>query len=110
MVATPLDTNRKRSALRELRAVSRSGAALAEKFDAGDVAVFEALPALEAADRLGRPIAILRMGSRVPMPDEDQGRFLFQQPPALLLEQPMHVARNSGLEPPLEAPPQIGRA
>jgi hypothetical protein len=49
------------------------------------------------------------MGSRVPLPEEDQGRFLFQQPPVLLFEPPTHVARNTGLEPPLEAPPQLGR-
>jgi hypothetical protein len=65
--------------------------------------------AMEAADRLGRPVAILRMGSRVPMPDEDQGRFLFQQPPLLLFETPTAVARTTGLEQPLEAPPQLGR-
>ena len=33
--------------------------------------------AMEAADRLGRPVAILRMGSRVPLPDEDQSQFLY---------------------------------
>jgi len=78
----------------------------------GEQGYYELAPgqdAIEAADRLGRPIAILRMGSRVPMPDEDQGRFLFQQPPALLFEQPTIVSRNTGLEQPLEAPPQLGR-
>jgi len=78
----------------------------------GEQGYFELPPgqdAMEAADRLGRPVAILRMGSRVPLPDEDQGRFLYQQPPVLLPEQPGMVARNTGLEPPLEAPPQLGR-
>jgi len=45
---------------------------------------FEIAPgqdAMQAADRLGRPMAILRMGSRVPLADEDQTRFLYQQPP-----------------------------
>ncbi len=36
---------------------------------------------LEVADRLGRPMAILRIGSRVPELDQVSGRFLFQSPP-----------------------------
>jgi hypothetical protein len=58
--APVVDTQRRRSALRELRAVSRSGAALAESFDAGDVAVFEAVSAWEAADRLERAGAAIK--------------------------------------------------
>jgi hypothetical protein len=66
--------------------------------------------AMQAADRLGRPMAILRMGSRVPMPDEDQSRFLYEQPPALLFETPAPAMdRQKGLEPPLEAPLRMGR-
>jgi hypothetical protein len=66
--------------------------------------------AMEAADRLGRPMAILRMGSRVPMPNEDQSRFLYQQPPVVLIDPPPVIDRTRGLEPPLDAPPRMGRA
>jgi hypothetical protein len=38
---------------------------------------------LHAADRLGRPMAILRMGSRVPDFDPATGQFLFHSPPFL---------------------------
>lgn len=64
--------------------------------------------ALEVADRMGRPMAILRMGSRVPLPDEDDGAFHYQHPP-LVLEAPPIVGRTTGLEQPLEAPPILGR-
>jgi hypothetical protein len=73
---------------------------------------FEIAPgqdAMIAADRLGRPMAILRMGSRVPMPDEDQNRFLYEQPPVLLFEPPPVIDRKKGLEQPLEAPLRRGR-
>jgi hypothetical protein len=40
---------------------------------------------LEVADRLGRPMAILRIGSRVPEMNEVTGRFLFDSPPWTLL-------------------------
>ena len=62
----------------------RRGRRLRRFARAGQAAVLRNRPgqdAMQAADRLGRPMAILRMGSRVPMPDEDQGRFLYQQPP-----------------------------
>lgn len=36
---------------------------------------------LEVADSLGRPMAILRIGSRVPELDQTSGRFLFHSPP-----------------------------
>lgn len=44
---------------------------------------FDAAPGrdpLEVADSLGRPMAILRIGSRVPEMDQVTGRFLFQSP------------------------------
>jgi hypothetical protein len=64
--------------------------------------------AMEAADRLGRPMAILRMGSRVPLPEEDQSRFLYQQPPVQLYENlPPPVERNAGLEARLPAAPRL---
>jgi hypothetical protein len=65
--------------------------------------------AMQAADRLGRPMAILRMGSRVPLAAEDQSHFLYQQPPALLFEPPPVIDRTTGLEEPLAAPPRMGR-
>jgi len=65
--------------------------------------------AMQAADRLGRPMAILRMGSRVPLADEDQLQFLYQQPPVVLFEPPPVIDRNKGLEEPLEAPMRMGR-
>jgi hypothetical protein len=65
--------------------------------------------AMEAADRLGRPVAILRMGSRVPMPNEDQTSFLYAQPPLVLFPPPPVIDRTKGLEEPLEAPPRMGR-
>jgi hypothetical protein len=73
---------------------------------------FEIAPgqdAMQAADRLGRPMAILRMGSRVPLPDEDQSRFLYEQPPVFLFEPPPVIDRTRGLEEPLEAPARMGR-
>jgi hypothetical protein len=80
--------------------------------EAGKQRYFEIPPAQDAmqvADRLGRPMAILRMGSRVPMPDEDQARFLYEQPPVMLFEPPPVIDRKKGLEAPLEAPPRMGR-
>lgn len=65
--------------------------------------------AMMTADRLGRPVAILRMGSRVPIAGETDPRFLYQNPPVQLYEKPAVLPRQEGLEPPLEAPPQLGR-
>lgn len=65
--------------------------------------------AMIAADKLGRPMAILRMGSRVPLAEEDQGQFLYQQPPVLLFDPPPVIDRKTGLEPPLEAPMRMGK-
>ena len=78
----------------------------------GQQRVFEIAPnqdAMMAADRLGRPMAILRMGSRVPLDSEDQSRFLFNQPPVLIFEPPPVIDRKRGLEEPLEAPMRMGR-
>lgn len=50
-----------------------SQTALPRRDDPDDQRYFEVPPSenpLKVADRLGRPMAILRMGSRVPMPDE----------------------------------------
>lgn len=65
---------------------------------------------LEVADRLGRPVAILRMGSRVPGVGEDETKFQYQQPPVIIFEPPaLTIPRDAGLEEPLEAPPRLGR-
>ena len=65
--------------------------------------------AMMAADRLGRPVAILRMGSRVPIAGEADSRFLYENPPVQYLETPAVLPRQDGLEAPLDAPPQLGR-
>ncbi len=44
---------------------------------------------LQSADRLGRPIAILRMGSRVPDIERATGRFLFASPPVMRYAAPV---------------------
>jgi hypothetical protein len=64
---------------------------------------------LEVADRLGRPVAILRMGSRVPAAEEMDDKFVYHNPPLMQFEPPPEIDRKSGLEEPLEAPPRLGR-
>lgn len=64
---------------------------------------------LEVADRLGRPVAILRMGSRVPAAEEIDDKFNYYTPPLMQFEPPPEIDRKSGLEEPLEAPPRLGR-
>lgn len=54
---------------------------------------------LQAADVLGRPMAILRMGSRMPPPEGPDSRFLFGCPPLIMGPQsvsptPAHGAPN----------------
>jgi len=54
---------------------------------------------LKAADRLGRPVAIMRMGSRTPELDSQTQRFLFASPPLLKLDRPTPLpALRSGIE------------
>jgi len=53
---------------------------------------------LEVADEIGRPIAIVRMGSRTPDIDSNTGRFLFDSPSLMLYEKPKETPRNSGIE------------
>lgn len=64
---------------------------------------------LDVADRLGRPVAILRMGSRVPVEGADDEKFNYYHPPLVQIEPPPAIDRKSGLEEPLEAPPRLGR-
>ena len=65
---------------------------------------------LQIADQLGRPVAILRMGSRIPDAVGSETPFLYNSPPVLQFEAPAPaVDRKGGLEPRLEAPPEMGR-
>lgn len=61
---------------------------------------------LEIADRMGRPMAVLRMGSRIPSREADPGDvwFPYEQPPTLPYEKAPVVARRDGLEHPHEQP------
>ena len=43
---------------------------------------------LRTADRFGRPVAILRIGSRLPVHDPSTGKLKVQTPPLLLLQKP----------------------
>jgi hypothetical protein len=63
---------------------------------------------LEVADRLGRPVAILRMGSRVPVAGEDDTTFHYHHPPLMQFEPPPAIDRKKGLEEPLPLPPRLG--
>lgn len=65
---------------------------------------------LKTADEFGRPVAILRMGSRVPTESELTSEFMFDSPPLLRYDgKPRDVPRTAGLEKPQEAPPNNGR-
>ena len=78
----------------------------------GEQRYFEIAPGQDAmitADRLGRPVAILRMGSRVPEAQGPDRRFLYEAPPLIPIQRPTIVDRNKGLEEPLEAPPRLGQ-
>lgn len=72
---------------------------------------FEVPPAhdaLRVADELGRPMAILRMGSRVPDPQRETTNlgFHYGHPPILLFEKSATVPRTAGLEEPYAGPPR----
>lgn len=65
---------------------------------------------LHEADRLGRPVAILRMGSRLPTPEVVDGKFVYSNPPYIKYEEPQpRVHRRDGLEPPIEWNPIPGK-
>ena len=58
---------------------------------------------LEIADRMGRPMAVLRMGSRIPDAQPQPGdRFQSEEPPVFRYEKPKPVTRTAGLEPPVD--------
>ncbi len=52
---------------------------------------------LVAADGLGRPIAILRMGGRIPEANGMEPEFVYGAPPAMVYTRP-HPAARSGVE------------
>ena len=51
---------------------------------------------LRAAEQLGRPMAILRLGSRIPMPSDPMDQFNFQSPEAMLLPAPEMINTETG--------------
>ena len=61
---------------------------------------------LHVADRLGRPMAILRLGSRVPRLDRITGTFLFRSPPVRL---PPSAAAKQALLPAVTRQPHVPR-
>lgn len=68
---------------------------------------FEARPnedALQMADQFGRPMAILRLGTRVPDTDPNTGLFLFGSPTIQPYDPPEgdDIPRDEGLEEPLD--------
>ena len=66
---------------------------------------------LKAADRLGRPVAILRMGSRTPEFDSQSQRFLYDCPPLVKLAKPAPLpALRSGVEEVQPPVPRLNRS
>ena len=49
---------------------------------------------LHVADKLGRPVAILRIGSRFPQLNAETGRFMFSSPPIQIIATPLLPATN----------------
>ena len=52
---------------------------------------------LVTADHLGRPMAILRLGGRVPENNQPNAAFLYGAPPALVYDQPVEIQRQEPL-------------
>ena len=50
---------------------------------------------LRAAEKLGRPMAILRIGSRVPMPSDATERFNFNSPDPVMLPEPQMIQQHN---------------
>ena len=50
---------------------------------------------LHVADKLGRPVAILRIGSRYPQLNAQTGRFMFSSPPIQIIATPLLPAANT---------------
>lgn len=64
---------------------------------------------LHVADGLGRPMAILRLGSRVPRLDRTTGTFLFQSPPVQLPGVPAAKQARFQLNPAITRQPSVPR-
>ena len=80
--------------------------ALPQKQDPNIQPYFEVAPGedpIHTADRLGRPIAILRIGSRRPMLDDPSGEFIYQSPPIVIYDQQTDLR-------PIEQPAQTAQA
>ncbi len=60
--------------------------------------------ALRAAEKMGRPMAILRIGSRVPMASETPHEFNFNAPEATLLPDPQQIRQQPNWDAFEEAP------
>ena len=59
---------------------------------------------LRVADQLGRPVAILRIGSRYPPMDSSTGRFLFASPPLNIIAQPPAAPKPAATTEPFHRP------
>ena len=84
--------------------------ALPRREDPAHQRYFEVGPSqdpLEVADGLGRPMAILRIGSRVPELNQISGRFLFQSPPWVRFPE---VIRDAPTEAPAATQPEDATA
>jgi hypothetical protein len=53
---------------------------------------------LVTADSLGRPIAILRLGGRVPTANQTDESFLYCSPPVMIYDAPPQAAASDGVE------------
>ena len=65
---------------------------------------------LRVADQLGRPMAILRIGSKQPRMDQQTGRFMFSSPPVLSIMPPQQTRiPQQRLNQAIISTPSIGR-
>ena len=65
---------------------------------------------LRVADQLGRPMAILRLGSKQPRMDRQTGRFMFSSPPARAITPKLQTqVPHERLERAIISTPSIGR-
>lgn len=76
----------------------------------GEQRVFEVAPGqdpLQVADVLGRPMAILRMGSRVPEPQEFTSNFQYGSPPTRIYPPPANLPAPAALQPTAPGTPPV---
>lgn len=62
---------------------------------------------LHVADELGRPVAILRIGSRSPQLNSQTGRFMFSSPPIQIIATPVLPAVNTSTGVPTIGTPHV---